>query len=61
MLSPGSWVSKPTAWRSGTERLQGIETALKAEDGDPLTAELDAAMRRLGEITMENELLRYKK
>lgn len=40
--------------------LQGIETALKARDGDPLAAELDAAMRRLGEITMENELLRYK-
>jgi transposase len=40
--------------------LQGIEAALKARDGDPLAAELDAAMRRLGEITMENELLRYK-
>ena len=40
--------------------LQGIETALKARDGDPLAAELDAAMRRIGEITMENELLRYK-
>lgn len=40
--------------------LQGIEAALKARDGDPLTAELAAAMRRLGEITMENELLRYK-
>lgn len=40
--------------------LQGIETALKARDGDPLAAELNAAMRRLGEITMENELLRYK-
>lgn len=40
--------------------LQGIETALKSRDGDPLAAELDAAMRRLGEITMENELLRYK-
>jgi transposase len=40
--------------------LQGIEPALKAREGDPLAAELDAAMRRLGEITMENELLRYK-
>jgi hypothetical protein len=40
--------------------LQGIETALKAREGDPLTAELDAAMRRIGEITMENELLREK-
>ncbi len=40
--------------------LQGIETALKSREGDPLTAELDAAMRRIGEITMENELLREK-
>ena len=40
--------------------LQGIETALKVRDDDPLTAELDAAMRRIGEITMENELLREK-
>jgi hypothetical protein len=40
--------------------LQGIEAALKARDGDPLAAELNAAMRRLGEVTMENELLRYK-
>jgi transposase len=40
--------------------LQGIEAALKARDNDPLAAELDAAMRRIGEITMENELLRYK-
>lgn len=40
--------------------LQGIESALKAREGDPLSAELDAAMRRIGEITMENELLREK-
>jgi transposase len=40
--------------------LQGIEAGLKSRDCDPLAAELDAAMRRLGEITMENELLRYK-
>jgi hypothetical protein len=31
--------------------LQGIEAALKARDGDPLAAKLDAAMRRIGEIT----------
>jgi transposase len=40
--------------------LQGIEAALKSRDSDPLAAELDAAMRHIGEITMENELLRYK-
>jgi len=40
--------------------IQGMETALKAREGDPLAAELDAAMKRIGEITMENELLREK-
>lgn len=40
--------------------LQGIESALKAREGDPLAAELDAAFKRIGEITMENELLREK-
>lgn len=40
--------------------LQGIDTALKERGGDPVAAERDAALRRLGEVTMENELLRYK-
>jgi hypothetical protein len=40
--------------------LQGIEAALKERGGDPAHAELDAALRRLGEVTMENELLKYK-
>jgi transposase len=40
--------------------LQGIESALKARDGDPLATELDAAMRRIGELSMEVELLREK-
>ena len=34
-----------------------MEEALKARNGDPLKAELDNAMKRLGELTMENELL----
>ena len=37
--------------------LAGMEEALKARNGDPLKAELDNAMKRLGELTMENELL----
>jgi transposase len=45
-------------WRD--KALQGIDTALKARENDPLTAELDAAKRRIGEISMENELLREK-
>jgi|SRR3972149_1575444 len=40
--------------------LQGVEAALKERGGDPGAAELDSAMRRIGELTMENELLRYK-
>ena len=35
----------------------GMEEALKARNGDPLKAELDNAMKRLGELSMENELL----
>jgi transposase len=45
-------------WRE--KALQGIDAALKSREDDPLTAELDAAMRRIGEISMENELLREK-
>jgi transposase len=42
-------------WRDAA--LTGMEEALKARNGDPLQVELDNAMKRLGELTMENELL----
>ena len=42
-------------WRQ--KALDGLDTGLRERDGDPLQAELDAAMKRLGEVTMENELL----
>jgi len=42
-------------WRDAA--LAGMEEALKDRNGDPLKAELDNAMKRLGELTMENELL----
>ena len=42
-------------WRDAA--LTGMEEALKARNGDPLQAELDHALKRLGELTMENELL----
>jgi hypothetical protein len=46
-------------WR--TQALAGIDAALKRRhDGDPGKAELDAALKRIGELTMENELLRAK-
>lgn len=46
------------AWRE--KALSGIDAALKVRNGDPATAELDAAMKRIGELTMENELLRAR-
>jgi hypothetical protein len=42
-------------WRDAA--LAGMAEALKARNGDPLKAELDTAMQRIGELTMENELL----
>jgi transposase-like protein len=42
-------------WRE--KALSGIDAALKEREGDPIQAELDAAMKRVGELTMENELL----
>jgi hypothetical protein len=37
--------------------LSGIDTGLKTRINDPLQDELNVAMRRIGELTMENELL----
>ena len=42
-------------WRD--KALGGIDAVLREREGDPLKAELDAAMKRIGELTMENELL----
>src|SRR5664280_113790 len=44
-------------WRDAA--LAGMEGALKARNGDPLKAELDTAMQRIGELTMENDCLLY--
>jgi len=40
--------------------MNGIESYLKTRSGDPTTAELDAAKKRIGELSMENELLRER-
>ena len=45
-------------WRDAA--LSGIGEALKSRNGDPLQAEYDVAMKRVGELTMENELLRQR-
>ena len=45
-------------WRE--RALAGIAAALKERGGDPLDEELAAAMRRIGELSMEVELLRAR-
>ena len=42
-------------WRE--KALAGIDEALKKRQNNPVQAELNQAMRRIGELTMENELL----
>ena len=46
-------------WRE--KALWGIDEALKDRTGDPLQTELDAAMRHIGELSMENELMRRER
>ena len=46
-------------WRD--RALTGLETALKERSADdPVEAELHQALQRLGEMTMQNELLRAR-
>ena len=42
-------------WRE--HALSGLEKGLMSRQGHPAQAELDAAMKRIGELAMENELL----
>jgi hypothetical protein len=51
-------ISRLEAWRN--KGLHGLEEALKEREGDPMQAQLDEVNRRLGELMMENELLREK-
>lgn len=45
-------------WRD--KALAGMESALQRREGDPLQVELDQAMRKIGELSMEVELLRRR-
>src|SRR5918912_1036965 len=45
-------------WRQKAE--VALESALKERDTDPADSQLAAAMQRIGELSMENELLRAK-
>jgi hypothetical protein len=38
----------------------GMTASLKDREGDPLQADLDLAKKRIGELSMENELHREK-
>jgi hypothetical protein len=46
-------------WRE--KALLGIDEAMKDRTGDPLQTELDAAKMHIGELSMENELLRRER
>jgi hypothetical protein len=45
-------------WRE--RALAGMDLGRKDRLGDPLTADLNAAKRHIGELPMENELLRER-
>lgn len=45
-------------WRD--RALAGIDASLRERGNDPIEAELDQAKKRIGELSMENELLRVK-
>jgi len=45
-------------WRE--RALSGIDGSLRERESDPLSEELSAAMKRIGELTMENEVLRMR-
>jgi hypothetical protein len=47
------------AWRE--KALAGMDAGLKARDNDPLETKLNEATRRIGELVMENELLRRER
>ena len=51
-------VFKLEQWRQEAEA--ALEGALKEREADPADGQLAAAMQRIGELTMENELLRAK-
>jgi hypothetical protein len=54
----GVEVYRLEAWRE--KAMSGMEMSLKARKGDPLRVELNTAMTRIGELTMQVELLEAK-
>lgn len=45
-------------WRD--KALAALDAGLKERDGDPLQAELESALKRVGKLTVEKELLEEK-
>ena len=57
----GSWAwrfFRLEQWRE--KAIAGIDASLKERKGDPVKAELDIAMKRIGELIMQVELLEAK-
>jgi transposase len=55
---PGPPVYRLEEWRQ--RGLEGIDAGLRERDSDPRTQALAEAHRRIGELNMENELLRAR-
>jgi transposase len=51
-------IYKLEQWRAKAEA--ALDGALKEREGEPVNVELAAAMQRIGELSMENELLRSR-
>jgi len=51
-------ISRLEKWRD--KAMRGLEEGLREREGDPVQVALDDANRRIGELSMENELLREK-
>jgi len=54
----GVEISRLEKWRD--KAMRGLEEGLREREGDPVQVALDEANRRIGELSMENELLREK-
>ena len=57
-IALGLPVFKLAQWRQRAEA--ALEGALKEREADPAEGQLAAAMQRIGELSMANELLRAK-
>ncbi len=54
----GVEISRLEKWRE--KAMRGLEEGLREREGDPVQVALDDANRRIGELSMEVELLREK-